>query len=207
MLIFDVATGKTQFTLRGHAGAVDALVFSPDGTLLASAGQDTSVHIWNPTAGVQLSALTGHSGPIRAISFSSDSRLLATGSEDTNVILWDVRAGRLQKTLSGSPGRINAVVFDPLGRFLASADDAGYITLWSVSTGLRVITIQVPTAPYPPVGKLYSLAARRLGARLKRWNNNPFLAWHGCCCVATTICSAIVAGGPRALCGCVLFLD
>ncbi len=45
--LWDIATRKLRGVFRGHAGDVNALAFSPDGSRLASAGRDTSVLVWN----------------------------------------------------------------------------------------------------------------------------------------------------------------
>jgi tetratricopeptide (TPR) repeat protein len=44
--IWDSATGKELFALKGHAGGVYSVAFSPDGQRLASANQDGSIHLW-----------------------------------------------------------------------------------------------------------------------------------------------------------------
>jgi WD40 repeat protein len=44
--IFDVATGKVQKTLEGHASSVLTIAFSPDGRFLATGSQDTTVLLW-----------------------------------------------------------------------------------------------------------------------------------------------------------------
>ncbi len=117
VLIFDVATGKLLFTLLGHSGSIDAVAFSPNGTVLASAGQDTEIHLWDPVKGQQRQVLRGHSAPIRTLAFSPDGRLIASAGEDTQIRLWNVATGALNKVLAGSTGAINAFAFDPRGCF------------------------------------------------------------------------------------------
>jgi tetratricopeptide (TPR) repeat protein len=48
--IWDCATGKEFFALKGHAGRVWSVAFSPDGQRLASANQDGSIHLWETTS-------------------------------------------------------------------------------------------------------------------------------------------------------------
>ncbi|MGH3711025.1 MAG: WD40 repeat domain-containing protein, partial [Pseudonocardiaceae bacterium] len=55
--LWDPATGAARHTLTGHTGTVRALVVAPDGSWLASAGDDRQVRIWDPTTAAPLTSL------------------------------------------------------------------------------------------------------------------------------------------------------
>ena len=52
--VWDAATGTRIVTYRGHIGQADALMWSPDGKRIASAGDDKTVQIWNASTGLSL---------------------------------------------------------------------------------------------------------------------------------------------------------
>ena len=52
--------GKCVRLFTGHLNTVHTVAFSPDGKYLASAGEDTSVKIWDIATGRVLKTMTGH---------------------------------------------------------------------------------------------------------------------------------------------------
>ena len=78
MKIWDSATGKELFALKGHAGMVTSVAFSPDGQRLASASWDQTVKIWDSATGKELFALKGHAGVVYSVAFSPDGQRLAS---------------------------------------------------------------------------------------------------------------------------------
>ena len=80
--------------LEGHTDEVDAVAFSQDGSLLASASGDKTVRLWNPATGQEVQKLEGHTEWVRAVAFSQDGWLLASASRDEAVRLWNPATGQ-----------------------------------------------------------------------------------------------------------------
>src|ERR1035438_10073013 len=79
-----IVKGSTQITLlkelQGHSGAVTSIVFSPDGSSIASGSRDRNVIIWDLQTGHVRHKLSGHHLAISALAYSPDSTLLASSS-------------------------------------------------------------------------------------------------------------------------------
>lgn len=111
--------------LEGHADTVSAVVFSPDGQLVASASDDRTVRVWETATGQCRSVLEGHADVVSAVLFSPDGQLIASASDDKTVQVWETETGQCHRVLKGHSRAINAVVFSPDGQLVASASDAG----------------------------------------------------------------------------------
>ncbi|MER6072046.1 TIR domain-containing protein [Streptomyces sp. NPDC001817] len=99
--------GEIDHRLTGHTGKLWTAAVHPLRPLVATAGDDRTVRLWNPGTGEETAVLTGHTGRILAVAFSPDGSLLASGGEDGTVRLWNVPAdgpATLRVTLVGMPG-------------------------------------------------------------------------------------------------------
>jgi WD40 repeat protein/DNA-binding XRE family transcriptional regulator len=138
-----LAEQPQQGMLPADGSNVFAVAFSPRGTMLASAGADGYVRLWNPVTGgplgkpVHASAQHG----VYGVAFSPGGNLLATADGDGFVRLWNPVTGRpVGKPLRASGPTTNrygvrAVAFSPDGTLLASAGADGTVRLWDPVTG------------------------------------------------------------------------
>lgn len=126
--VWDVAGRKVTATLRGHTEMPRA-AFSPDGRLLATAG-DWTVRVWDLGTGKPVAHFRGDAD-VGDVAFSPDGRLLAVGAVDTPVRVLDAKTGRVVTALAGK----SPVAFGPSEAVLATGSEKGVnILLWDVST-------------------------------------------------------------------------
>jgi WD40 repeat protein len=155
----------------GHQNGVTSLVFSPDGSTLASVGRDSVVRLYDIATGQDRRVLQGHENPIRAVAFSPDGKRLASVGEDTQVFLWDVVAGKLLKTFAGHTGFVNSVAFSSDGTTIVTGGEDTRIILWNVATGqarrvLRGHAGGVTDVAFSPDGKTLVSSSRDKTMRL-----------------------------------------
>ena len=79
---------------RRSTGSVEALAFSADGSVLATASDDGSVDVWDVATATLRETFAGHAAAALGLHFSPDGATLYSGSNDGSVIVWDVRGGR-----------------------------------------------------------------------------------------------------------------
>lgn len=122
-----------QRVLTGHSDTVSAVSWSSDGELLATAGYDGTVRIWDPGTGNVVTTLPPQGSGIWTAAWSRRGRRLAIARTDGHVQLWDPSTGDTA-LLVGHGGAVRALAWSPDGARLASAGDDAQVLLWDVGS-------------------------------------------------------------------------
>lgn len=147
--ILSAGDRKPIRTLGGHAGNVNDVAYSPDGSvLLAAAGEPGlfgELTLWNTADWTRRQVVRGHRDALLAAEMTSNGKMVATASYDQTIVLWDAAKGTTLRVLKGHNGPVFDLAFDPTGRLLASASGDRTVKLWDVASGERLDTFSQPT--------------------------------------------------------------
>jgi WD40 repeat protein len=140
--VWDTASGGQFLDYRGHRGKVRALVFSADGSRVASASQG-ELRLWDAETGIDCRIMTTGFA-VSALAFSPDGKALAAAGTDPprtgrgqpgTVHIYDAETGREQFHFSEPGYPVRAVAFSPDGHTLAGASWDTRVYLWDTETG------------------------------------------------------------------------
>jgi eukaryotic-like serine/threonine-protein kinase len=164
LLVFDLDTGLILWRVAGTTtGLIRDIAFSPDGQILATADNNTTITIWDSKTGQMRKKLRGHTRLISSLAFSPDGEKLASASWDSTVIVWNLDSGQPTTRLQGHMRSVLCVAFSPDGRRLATSSEDQSVKLWDVDTGQEVLTLHghtdiVPSVAFSPNGNRLATA-------------------------------------------------
>ncbi|MFO0958442.1 MAG: protein kinase, partial [Isosphaeraceae bacterium] len=160
LVLVGAGDGRILRHLRGSALSASTVAFSPDGTLLATAGgadlgtkpperdafdeswmgqdQDQTIALREAATGRVVGSLSRHERPVRALAWRPDGRLLASADAGGLVCLWVLPEGGPPRELIGHTDAVRRVEFARDGSRLLTYSDDGTIRLWDVASGREI---------------------------------------------------------------------
>lgn len=141
---WDTDTGKELPRFQPFTTWCEWLVFSPDGTLLATNGHasDYWFHLWDAASGRQLYQLEADRTKILTAVFSPDGRTVATGHGNGSIWLWETATGSVRRRLEGHRGRVHYLEFSGNGFLLTSGNSDGTGLIWDLSGRMHERSLQ-----------------------------------------------------------------
>jgi WD40 repeat protein len=137
---WDVENGHTTLgpIETGHKH-IYAVVYSPDMTMLATAGFSLSIphpiRIWDAKTGELVASLNGHTDWLMCLAWSLDGESLISGSIDYSIRTWNTKTWKQLAVLQvegHTEEGIHGIAISPNGRILASASLDGTTRLWNL---------------------------------------------------------------------------
>ncbi len=152
-ILWDKASSSQIATFAGHGGPVNAVDFSPSGSMIVTAAGEpdntAKLWTWSGSTAINLGRYDFHSGAINAAAFSPNENQVLTGSDDHSLILWD--ADELSTILSFDQpmAPTYSVAFSPDGQYCLSGHDDVSILRWlgpSLKVEVKNLTAGTPVS-------------------------------------------------------------
>ncbi|MCS6847195.1 MAG: hypothetical protein RMN52_05705, partial [Anaerolineae bacterium] len=149
-----------RLRLSGHEGPVVAAQFSPDGKLIATAGTDGVVRVWDRSNGALLAQFGSNTSLINSLQFSPDGAFILTAGDDGAARIWaaELDVGQPITTLQGTGGALNSAAFSPDGALVVTAGVDQEARIWDVRSGQVITSLRgghtaaINTAAFSPDG-------------------------------------------------------
>jgi WD40 repeat protein/tRNA A-37 threonylcarbamoyl transferase component Bud32 len=142
--VWDLSDKRTVHSLTNHSGYVGQLAFSPDGSFLATPGNDQTIRLWRTDTWEEAATLRGHAFQVFAVAFSDDGELLASGSKDNSIKLWPTKPDSFTNQMADQMARTTGVLaVSSDRRALLVQDPEGALSVVSCSD-LNPIHRQIP---------------------------------------------------------------
>ena len=113
-------------------GTVNAIVLSPDFTMVAIGGDDTQVRIFDTKTWELRFLFTGHDAAITGLGWSKDSKGLAAGDASGTIHRWDVFGKKVAASHIAKGNPVSTLLRFPHGRVVSAHQD-GTLRSWEAS--------------------------------------------------------------------------
>jgi WD40 repeat protein len=142
--VWDVESGKTVLAIETGLITVEAVIYSPDMTMIATSGDSEGwninelIKIWDAKTG-NCKLITNLKGwKVYCLAWTADGSTLISGSLDGSIRTWNTTTWQQIHVLTGHTSCVHAIAISPNGPILASASWDCTARLWNLENGLPI---------------------------------------------------------------------
>jgi WD40 repeat protein len=173
LAVCDLLTGRILHRLEGHSASIQAATITPNGKLIVTASNDTTLRVWDIKTGRCIYVLEGHSLSVEAVAVTPDSVHAVSSCWDGALNVWNLTTGRLIRTMEGHSAPVECLSITNDGKWAVSASRDRTIRIWEIETGELLRSLEghshwIWSLAVTPDGN-YAVTASR-DQTLKVWN-------------------------------------
>jgi|GEM_PF-3526901 len=120
--------------VNGHGQNVKGVSYDPNGRMVAVAGEDRKVRLYDPATQRDLGLPATHPGGVLCVAFAPNGATFATGCRDNKVRIWDSRNRTELRTLEGFTSYVQCIAFSPDGKKIAAGSFDRTVRIWNLET-------------------------------------------------------------------------
>ena len=117
-----------------HGDAVIAVAISSDNKLLASAGRDRAIRVWNLQTGELVRTLQVRGSAVESIEFAPKSNRLLSGHRDGIARIWNPLQHRSEVAALRHGARMTQARFHPVESMAVTMDATGTLVWWNLAS-------------------------------------------------------------------------
>ncbi|XP_075256928.1 WD repeat-containing protein 48-like isoform X2 [Convolutriloba macropyga] len=150
--VWNVSRGFCMSTLRTHKDYVKCLAYARDRELVASAGFDRQIFLWDVGKLLQLTAtnntintqnLLGATDSIYSLSMNPTGTVCVAGTSEKSLLVWDPRTQNFNYKMKGHTNIVKSLVVSPDGTKVLSGSSDGLIKLWCLGEQRCIETFKI----------------------------------------------------------------
>ncbi len=129
-------------TLKGHQANIGAIDISSDGKIIASAGEDQTIKLWQRETGKLIYSFVGVNEPLQTLAISPNGKSIIAGGLDGRISQWQLDTKQYKSSFfarvnapDSHDGVILQLAFAANERFIVSASNDKTLRIWGYYTG------------------------------------------------------------------------
>jgi len=136
LLVWEWQSESYVLKQQSHGFSVNAMSYSPDGSKVATGGEDGKVKLWSGGSGFCFVTFDEHNAPVKDVEWTSKGVVVSASLDGTVRCFDTVRYRNFRTLVSPNPTQFLSVAVDEAGEIVAAGSVEPFnVHLWSMQTG------------------------------------------------------------------------